>query len=171
MATQICVASCKTPMAFARLAIEPRLAVLAALRLTPPAIDRLEAIDAAVNRAIEAGRLPDYLAANHAFHFALYEAAEAPVLLDLARSLWLRFGPSLRVVVAREGALALPDLHVEALAAVERGDAAGLAAKLREQGVIVRHFKQARIAQFLRISIGTPEQNQALLDALAVCLA
>ncbi|MCY1348869.1 Histidinol-phosphate aminotransferase [compost metagenome] len=45
-------------------------------------------------------------------------------------------------------------------------DAAGLAAALREQGVIVRHFKQARIAQFLRITIGTPEQNQALLEAL-----
>jgi histidinol-phosphate aminotransferase len=45
-------------------------------------------------------------------------------------------------------------------------DAALLAAGLREQGVIVRHFKQARIAQFLRITIGTPEQNQALLDAL-----
>ncbi|MDH0746315.1 histidinol-phosphate transaminase [Pseudomonas sp. GD03842] len=45
-------------------------------------------------------------------------------------------------------------------------DAAGLAAKVREQGVIVRHFKQARIAQFLRITIGTPEQNQALVEAL-----
>ena len=45
-------------------------------------------------------------------------------------------------------------------------DAAGLAAKVREQGVIVRHFKQERIAQFLRISIGTPEQNQALIDGL-----
>ena len=45
-------------------------------------------------------------------------------------------------------------------------DAATLAAGLREQGVIVRHFKQPRIAQFLRITIGTPEQNQALLDAL-----
>jgi histidinol-phosphate aminotransferase len=45
-------------------------------------------------------------------------------------------------------------------------DAATLAAGLREQGVIVRHFKQERIAQFLRITIGTPEQNQALLDAL-----
>ncbi|TWC32060.1 histidinol phosphate aminotransferase [Pseudomonas sp. SJZ079] len=45
-------------------------------------------------------------------------------------------------------------------------DAAQLAAQLREQGVIVRHFKQARIAQFLRITIGTPEQNQALLAAL-----
>ena len=45
-------------------------------------------------------------------------------------------------------------------------DAATLAAGLREQGVIVRHFKQQRIAQFLRITIGTSEQNQALLDAL-----
>jgi len=45
-------------------------------------------------------------------------------------------------------------------------DAAQLAAGLREKGVLVRHFKQPRIAQFLRITIGTPEQNQALVDAL-----
>ena len=45
-------------------------------------------------------------------------------------------------------------------------DAAEIAAGLREQGVIVRHFKQPRISQFLRITIGAPEQNQALLDAL-----
>ncbi|MTZ14371.1 histidinol-phosphate transaminase [Stutzerimonas degradans] len=45
-------------------------------------------------------------------------------------------------------------------------DAGGLAAGLREQGVIVRHFRQPRIEQFLRITIGTPEQNQALLAAL-----
>ncbi len=45
-------------------------------------------------------------------------------------------------------------------------DAAALAAHLRGQGVIVRHFKQTRIAQYLRITIGTPEQNQALLNAL-----
>ncbi|MBV4492789.1 histidinol-phosphate transaminase [Pseudomonas oryzicola] len=48
-----------------------------------------------------------------------------------------------------------------------RQDAAQLAARLREQGVIVRHFKQERIDQFLRITIGTPEMNQALLDALS----
>ncbi len=45
-------------------------------------------------------------------------------------------------------------------------DAAELAAALREQGIIVRHFKTPRIAQFLRITIGTDEQNQILLDAL-----
>ena len=42
-----------------------------------------------------------------------------------------------------------------------------LAKGLREQGVIVRHFgKPQRIADHLRITVGTPEQNQALIDAL-----
>lgn len=49
-------------------------------------------------------------------------------------------------------------------------DGAELAVALREEGVIVRHFKQQRINQFLRISIGTEEQNQALLDALRLKL-
>ncbi|MGH8491586.1 MAG: histidinol-phosphate transaminase [Moraxellaceae bacterium] len=45
-------------------------------------------------------------------------------------------------------------------------DAGGLAAQLRERGIIVRHFKAARIEQFLRITIGTDEQNSLLLKAL-----
>lgn len=45
-------------------------------------------------------------------------------------------------------------------------DAAQIAAQLREHGVIVRHFTQPRISQFLRITIGTLEQNEALLAAL-----
>ena len=44
---------------------------------------------------------------------------------------------------------------------------ASLARGLREQGVIVRHFgKPERIADYLRITVGTPEQNQALITAL-----
>lgn len=131
-------------VAFARLSIEPKLAELAAPKLTAAQIDRLEAIDGAVNRAIEAGKLPDYLAANHAFHFALYEAAEAPVLLDLARSLWLRAGPSLRAVIDRYGREAAPDLHREALAAMRAGDAKALARAIEQdiqQGV--DHVRQA----------------------------
>ena len=46
-----------------------------------------------------------------------------------------------------------------------------LAKGLREQGVIVRHFgKPARIADYLRITVGTPEQNKALIDALDTLL-
>lgn len=46
-------------------------------------------------------------------------------------------------------------------------DAGQLAQQLREQGIITRHFKAPRIDQFLRITIGAPDQNQALLDALS----
>lgn len=49
-------------------------------------------------------------------------------------------------------------------------DAAELAAALRERGVIVRHFRQARISQFLRITIGNAEQNMALQEALGELL-
>ena len=49
-------------------------------------------------------------------------------------------------------------------------DAQELSAQLREQGVLVRHFKQARIDQFLRITIGTDEQNQTLVDVLKDCI-
>ena len=37
---------------------------------------------------------------------------------------------------------------------------------LRERGIIVRHFKSPRIDAFLRITIGTDEQNQELIGAL-----
>jgi DNA-binding GntR family transcriptional regulator len=114
-------------VAFARAAVEPELARLAALRGGPGLGPRLAAIDAGVNAAIAAGDIPAYLEANHAFHFTLYEASGAPVLLDIARSLWLRAGPSLRVVIARYGKAGLPDQHALALSALARGDAAGVA--------------------------------------------
>ncbi len=41
-----------------------------------------------------------------------------------------------------------------------------VAEALREHGVIVRYFNKPRIDQYLRITIGTDAQNQALLEAL-----
>jgi histidinol-phosphate aminotransferase len=45
-------------------------------------------------------------------------------------------------------------------------DAATLAARLRDQEIFVRHFRQPRIEQHLRISIGTDAECDTLLDAL-----
>lgn len=45
-------------------------------------------------------------------------------------------------------------------------EASELAAKLRERSIIVRHFKQERIQNYMRISIGTNEECQALVSAL-----
>ncbi|KQQ40345.1 histidinol-phosphate aminotransferase [Duganella sp. Leaf126] len=50
-------------------------------------------------------------------------------------------------------------------------DAATLAAGLRERSILVRHFRQARIDQFLRISIGTDAESAALTDVLKTLLA
>jgi len=45
-------------------------------------------------------------------------------------------------------------------------DAGQLAQQLRAQHVLVRHFREARIEQYLRISVGTPAQCDALVQAL-----
>jgi histidinol-phosphate aminotransferase len=80
-----------------------------------------------------------------------------------------------KVVDTREGlSLQLEDLGFEVLpsqanfvfARHPQRDAAELAALLRERAVLVRHFRQPRIAQYLRISIGTREQCGALVQAL-----
>jgi histidinol-phosphate aminotransferase len=46
-------------------------------------------------------------------------------------------------------------------------DAGALFQALREQGIVVRYFNKPRIDQFIRISIGTDEQCDVLLQALA----
>jgi len=50
-------------------------------------------------------------------------------------------------------------------------DASELAAALRARSIIVRHFRQPRIDQFLRITIGTDTQCEALVTALREILA
>lgn len=45
-------------------------------------------------------------------------------------------------------------------------EGAWLAQKLREKALLVRHFDQPRISNFLRITLGTDEQNKLLIQAL-----
>jgi len=45
-------------------------------------------------------------------------------------------------------------------------DAGQLAKQLREKGIIVRYFNKPRINQFLRITVGTDEQNMRLVQTL-----
>ncbi|SJN23764.1 histidinol-phosphate transaminase [Psychrobacter sp. JB385] len=48
----------------------------------------------------------------------------------------------------------------------KEGNASAVASALREQGIIVRHFNKPRINEYLRITVGTAEQNQRLITAL-----
>ena len=45
-------------------------------------------------------------------------------------------------------------------------DGGQLYRELKTRGILVRHFTNPRIAQFNRITIGTPDQMEALLDAI-----
>lgn len=69
------------------------------------------------------------------------------------------------------GFLVLPSKANFVFARHPEKDGEELALALRNRGIIVRHFKQPRIDQFLRITVGTDEQCQALLAALAEILS
>lgn len=131
-------------VAFARLTIEPKLAELATAHLTPELISRLQAIDGTVDVAVQSGDIPGYLESNYAFHFCLYEASSAPVLIEMARAMWLRVGPALRVVCSRYGRDSLPDRHHDAIAAMKAGDAAAL--RLAIESDIAQGIEQVRLA-------------------------
>ena len=75
------------------------------------------------------------------------------------------------VALAELGFDVLPSAANFIFARHPQRDAAALAAALRERHVIVRHFHLPRIEQFLRITVGSPEQNAALLAALGPILA
>ena len=107
---------------FIRKSIESELAARAAPRIDPAGIERLEQIDAQLDAAIMSGDIKGYLTRNHAFHSALYAWADAPIMTGIAERLWLRFGPSLRVVCGRFGTENLPDMHKDILTALRAGD-------------------------------------------------
>ncbi len=65
----------------------------------------------------------------------------------------------------------LPSLANFVFARHPQRDGAQLARALREQAILVRHFAAPRIDQFLRITVGTPEQCSALLAGLEAILA
>ena len=78
------------------------------------------------------------------------------------------------VLVAQMAALGfevLPSAANFIFAHHPKHDAGTLAAALRQKAIIVRHFKQARIDQFLRITIGTDAQCEVLVNALREILA
>lgn len=117
---------------FARLAIEPKLAEIAAKNADSALIKDLKTIDDTLDEAIAHGDINKYLRQNYAFHFCLYAAADAPVLISIAQSLWLRVGPSLRAVCGRQGTYNLPDKHDKAIRGLENNNPAMVFSAMEE---------------------------------------
>ena len=54
------------------------------------------------------------------------------------------------------------------LATPPKGNAEQLYLQLKAQGILVRYFKQPGLDNKLRITVGTEQQNQTLLEALQI---
>ena len=94
----------------------------AAVRARSSDVARLRDTDARLDRAISTGDVAGYLRENHRFHAEVNALAGAPILAELVDGLWLRFGPSLRVVCGLFGTRNLPDRHKDLITALAEGD-------------------------------------------------
>ncbi len=130
-------------IALVRLSIEPELCRQAIDNIGEREFSELRQIDGRLNAAIASGDVRGYLEYNTRFHMRLYELSGADVLLAIVEMLWLRGGPSLRVVLGRFGTANLPDKHAEALAAMEAGDGEALARAMADD--ISQGIEQVRL--------------------------
>jgi DNA-binding GntR family transcriptional regulator len=106
-----------------RAVLEGMAAEKASARISPPEIARLRQALVHGEQALAKQNIQAYLTANEEFHFTIYRAAQAPVLLRSIELLWLQVGPYLNYLAA--DILSTEDLeafHREAIAALERRD-------------------------------------------------
>jgi DNA-binding GntR family transcriptional regulator len=129
---------------FARQAIEPQLTIRATQRATQKDLEALAEIDKKLDIAIAKGDVGEYLKENYAFHSKLYSISDSPILSELADGIWLRYGPSLRIVCGRMGTQNLPDQHKETLDAMRAGDCDRAARAIRED--VLQGMEQMRYA-------------------------
>jgi len=127
---------------YARQWLDPYLTHRATDRVTAADLAHLTALDCELDEAILRGDLRVYLDRNYRFHHAIYDLAQAPILANIADGLWLRFGPSLRVVCGRLGTQNLPDMHKDVLDAMRAGDGAAAAEAIRAD--VVQGMEQVR---------------------------
>jgi DNA-binding GntR family transcriptional regulator len=114
-------------LGFMRKTLESELTRRAASRMTPDQLSYLKSCDNDLNKAISQGDIGGYLTHNYRFHAYIYECADAAIITATVDQLWMRFGPSLRVVCGRFGTNSLPDKHIDLLNALAAGDIEGAA--------------------------------------------
>jgi len=82
-----------------RIELEGMATAVAAKKMTPSLLGKLKQKILAMDKAIKERNGHHYLLANRQFHFLIYRAAESEYLLPIIESLWLKFGPLLRIPI------------------------------------------------------------------------
>lgn len=121
----------------ARVAVEGLAVELGARLMSAEDYGRLVEIENAHTAAAKAGNVYGMLVNNHDFHFAIYRASGSDVLVQLIDTLWLRFGPYMRMLsthvkplVERGPHEPYIRQHLAILAAIQDGDEASARAEL-----------------------------------------
>ena len=116
-----------------RIAVEGLAGEMAASRMTQSGMADLQTTLAGMHRAIDAGDAKAYLRLNEAFHFAIYEHADAPILLNMIRDLWGRVGPYLTLLMQADRYIPQSnDAHRRIVAALEQQSVAAVRVSLEE---------------------------------------
>lgn len=113
-----------------RTLLEPMVASAAMPFITADLLRQIRAADEATDAALAGGEVRAYMESNHRFHSLIYNAAPLPLAVRMIESLWMQFGPFMRVVYGRYGTANMVDQHRVAIAAIAAGDAAALGAAI-----------------------------------------
>lgn len=102
--------------------LEPEAAIRALPFIDSKRLKRLEQVDESIGEALQSGDVNAYMQGNFEFHFLIYGAQPRSTLNRLIETLWLQFGPYMRVVYGRVGTANLVDQHQVAIRAIDAGD-------------------------------------------------
>jgi DNA-binding GntR family transcriptional regulator len=102
--------------------LEPEAAIRALPFIDSKRLLRLEQADESIGEALESGDVNAYMQGNFNFHFLIYGAQPRSTINRLIETLWLQFGPYMRVVYGRVGTANLVDQHQMAIRAIGAGD-------------------------------------------------
>jgi len=130
-----------------RARLEPLATAMAAPHVDAAMLARLEALLPRLIDASARGDVAAMLTANQQFMFEIYRAAEAPLLLSMIESLWLRRGPmywGAWDAFLRWGGPLPFDRHTAIVASLQRHDGDSAATAIREEiDVTTAHLLRA----------------------------
>lgn len=134
-----------------RCAVEGLATELAARHLAKAELAVLKEALAGMDAAIGSGDGARYLALNEQFHFAIYGAARAPILLDIIQDLWGRVGPYMHFLMETDAYVPQSNaFHRRIVKAIGRGDGAAAA------GFVKDDITTAADALIPRLSLDQP---------------
>jgi DNA-binding GntR family transcriptional regulator len=101
--------------------LEGEATALAAGKISPRQLSNCQALLKKLD-VLDQDRRGQFWALNQKLHFAIYEAAQSPLLLSIIESLWLQIGPLLTRIPVSRAVEDSADAHKLLMNALERHD-------------------------------------------------